>query len=182
MSLVFTGFIILVCFFGCSVTPEDSAILLASSPITFGGGAASVATGVVLIFGIGIMPGESGIFDDIVLIPDNVGLTYTVTSSDDGDFATVTDALTNGIDDMISVELSLYPDGGGDGNGISESGVFLGGETGECIPDFVGFQIDYFGITSNSLTLDVPGSDPNKSGIWTDYSVDLQLKAHGHRF
>ena len=53
--------------------------------------------------------------------------------------------------------------------------------TGEYLPDFAGFKINYFKLTINSLTLDVPGSDPNEDGIWTDYSADLQIEVYGEK-
>jgi hypothetical protein len=172
--------IILVSFFGCSTLPEeDGSTLLASSAVTRSGGSHTIATGVVFTLSEGIMPGGPGVFNSLVLTPDDTGSSYTIVSSDDEDFTTVTDTLTNGIDDYLSFQYTPYPGGGGSGGGTTESGLFLGGVTGECLPDFAGFQIDYFKLTINSLTLDVPGSDPNEDGIWTDYSIDLQIEVYG---
>lgn len=173
-------------FIGCGTAPGDgsdpfsSSVLLASSAVTVGGGFSAVSTSVVLTLSEGIMPGGPGVFDSIVLFPENVGTAYTIVSSDDEDFASVTDTLTNGIDDFLIFAFLFYPSGGGSTGGFTESGFFLGGVTGEYDPDFEGFEIDYFILTINSLTLDVPGSNPNGDGNWTDYSIDLQIEVYGH--
>lgn len=172
--------------FGCGTAPGDgtdpfsSSVLLASSAATFGGGSAIVMTGVVFTLSIGFMPGGPGVFDSLVLTPDDTGSSYIIVSSDDEDFITVTETLTNGVDENITFSYTGYPDGGGGSGGTTESGLFLGGVSGECLPDFTGFEIDYFKLTVNNLTLDVPGTDPNANGIWTDFSIDLQIGVYGH--
>ncbi len=165
--------IIPLSFFSCSMLPGDGSTLLASSAVTTIGGVGTVATSVVFTLSEGIMPGGPGVFDSLVLTPDDTGSSYTIVSSDDEDFASVTDTLTNGIDDPLMFVFLFYPSGGGGGNGSMESDFFLGGVTGEYLPDFAGFQIDYFTLTINTLTLDV-------NDTWTDYSIDLQIEVYGH--
>ena len=173
-------------FFGCSTAPGDgtdpfpSSVLLASSAVTAGGGWAAVSTGIVFTLSIGMMPGGPGVFDSLVLTPENTGTTYRIVSSDDEDFLTVVDSFTNGADDFLTFQYDGYPSEGGGAGGSTESGFFLGGVTGEYLPDFTGLQIDYFTLTINTLTLDSPGSDPNEDGNWTDYDIELQIKVYGH--
>ena len=175
-----------ISFFSCSMLPGDgtdpfsSSVLLASSALTVGGGSAIVMTGVVFTLSIGSMPGGPGVFDNLVLTPDQTGSSYTIVSSDDEDFFTVTETLTNGVDEYITFSFTGSPPGGGGAVSTTESGFFLGGVTGEYQPDFTGFEIDYFKLTINALTLDVPGSNPNGDGIWTGFSIDFQVEVYGH--
>jgi hypothetical protein len=176
--------IVLLCFsfmfaavFGC--TQGIQSMLLASVSHNASGGVSVIATGIEIGLAVFESMPDGRIFDEILLTPDDEGSEFTVYASDDASFQTITGLLTNGVDDRAGIFYDLEPVGEG-GSANLESAFFEGGETGEYLPDFAGFQIDYFTLRIDTLTFDIPGSDPNEDGIWTDYSYTVQVKIYGH--
>lgn len=101
------------------------------------------------------------------IFPSDTGKTFYATSSTEG-FSEFTEYLTDGKNYIIEH----------DGYGTPESDRFIM-HVPSYGPDFVGYKIDMISLKVNYLTLNSPGRNPNRDGIWTDRSFDLIYSFHG---
>ena len=67
------------------------------------------------------------------------------------------------------------PGGGGGGAGNTESVIFPGSNG----IDLEGCTIDSIDLLITDIVLDVPGTNPNSDGNWTDYSFTAQVVVNG---
>ena len=150
--------------------------------ITQGGGGAIVYNGleVNIMFGGDYMhsPGPK-LFEGIIFTPADVGKTVTVTEATDPEFNAVAAVLTNGVNDPLYFQAVGHPGGGGPFDERTEAFSFFGDGSGASGIDFMGFTIHCISLGINSLTLNTPGQDPNRDGIWTDYSINYSLLVKG---
>jgi len=95
------------------------------------------------------------LFDSVRWTPADVGRVVGIGSFlDDPDFPAVRDTLINGLDGLVSVQISVQPGGGGPGMATSASSLFADSLHGSV--DFVGSQIDAIALRLDALTLDDP--------------------------
>ncbi len=111
------------------------------------------------------------IFDSIPFDPTNVGQTITVNDTNEPDYNSFVIWLTNGVNDVIVTENCFYQNLGCAGDLQEESSLFGTSNTSQNGIDFQGYIINSISFTLNALTLSTPGSDPNRNGNWTDYSL-----------
>jgi len=147
-----------------------------TQPIPLGsyGGINQILTTEDAHFGPGSYPEDTNfLFAGIYFGTSDVGRTFTIASqADDPNFNYVVNALTDGIDQNFEVSMEY-----GGGYNALESQLFAGIGTG---PDLIGYQIQSFTLTIDSLTLLSPGSNPNGNGIWTDFGGQVTFGIYGY--
>lgn len=75
---------------------------------------------------------------------------------------------------MLAIKFRLPP-GGGLGDGGLESQLFFPAAAGISKIDFQGDEIESITLWLRALTLEIPGKDPNKDGIWTDFQISATI-------
>jgi hypothetical protein len=106
------------------------------------------------------------LFDDLSLTPANIGDVFVANSTNDSDFQSVADRLTDGSDQFIRLVLEETASGRKEQRGWRESGFFVG--HGSALdPDLAGatiesvqLRIDGFVLHSSSLAALVPAGPP----------------------
>ncbi len=91
------------------------------------------------------------------------------------EFLQATVFLTNGIDNDLT--WFVFAPLGGSGY-IGTESEFLFGNEGSRV-DLFGETITAFELVINDASFTSPGRNPNRDGIWTDYSYDLTLNIYG---
>jgi hypothetical protein len=119
------------------------------------------------------------LFEGIIFTPADVGKTVTVTEANDPEFNEVVAVLTNGVNDFLYFQALGHPGGGGPLDERTEAFSFFGDGSGASGIDFKDFIIQCISLRINSLTLNIPGQDPNNDGNWTDYSINYSLLIKG---
>lgn len=153
----------LCCLLLISWACHANAMLISSySRIGAGGGTAAILTGFNFSFA---WNGGADVFASS-LNESNLGERFSFSSGADFDFAAT--FLGNGIaDDIIEIRIlsgsTTQP----------ESFLFAG------FDPFSQYNITAFDIVIDDVTFDTPGSDPNGSGIWTEYTLDYTLELYG---
>lgn len=119
------------------------------------------------------------LFQNLWVQTGNVGQVYTLRPADSpADFALITHYLTDGIIDYLGYNAKVYPGGTGR-SGIPESIFFSSLPPGNNGVDLKGFDIAYYSLVFTSLKFESPGLDPNKNGLWTDYSYASTFSVYG---
>ena len=161
------------------VRPE----ILASEPVTGGGGVPTIST--ELFFSLDISSvaptcREQGvaIFYRTIIRDGDDHQTLVADADNEPDFAAFTHLLTDGVDEEATWCVFLENVGGG-GEGMPESQFFTG-RPGTA-PDFAGYTIDRVEFQIDSVLIASPGSDQNHDGIWTDYYLAGRVVVWGHR-
>lgn len=106
-----------------------------------------------------------------VVTPFDVGKTFHQSSATSENFDFFASMLTSGTDDFLWIA-SFFPGGGGSSNGAEES-WWLNKFVPTQSVDFYGYEITDIALTVNALTIDSPGTNPNRDGVWTDYTFDV---------
>lgn len=99
----------------------------------------------------------------------DVGVPFTINSSNNSNFGQIVSLLTNGVTENIYFEVTGEL-GLGSSIGTSESSLTFNNAN-----DFQGFVTDTVTITVNSLDITIPGQNPNGDGIWTDFNAKYTL-------
>lgn len=131
-------------------------------------GVADTGHAAAMILDIGSAGIFLGMFD--VATPDS----FFRLDLTDPSFIFLTDALTNGFDDLIGYSTRSFFFGASGGVGMNESALFLGSPGLINGFDFTGGAIDHIDFFVKNL-VSSPGVDPNGDGIWTDYSAEVRI-------
>lgn len=119
------------------------------------------------------------LFRNVWVQTGDVGQVYTLRPTDNpADFGLITHYLTDGIVDYLGYNARVYPGGTGR-SGIPESTFFSSLPPGNNGVDLKGFDIAYYSLVFTSLKFESPGWDPNKNGLWTDYSYSAIFSVYG---
>jgi hypothetical protein len=171
---LFAPLISMVMLLGLTISPAQASTI-GSFQIHEQGGSSSIFNHLQLqvIFGvdpISVTGGET-VFD-LILTSGNVGQTYTISSG--AEFDKAVGFLTNGINDVVSLNTYDYPGGGGAIQLGSESRLFVveGYYAGTNGIDFAGYNIDNISLTINNLVFSTPG------GLWTDVNFDATFNVN----
>lgn len=105
----------------------------------------------------------------------DVGRVFTVTPANAPSFDTMADVLTDGQDFYIQPKWSLP--GNSSAPAWSESECF-GSQTPNHI-DFQGWTVTELQVRIDKLDIQIPGSDLNHDGIWTDVDWSITVTVHG---
>ena len=169
-----TTLIILACIFtliiisGCGddecdpCVPIVPAQPLAQMDLGLGGGTSTGSDTLWVYF----VSSENDTLFDMLLTLDDDGTTKMIDAAGYPNFADAVLRLSDGVDDMWTFWVRLYPSGGGGGN--YESNWLDGGLTGEYDPDLYGAE-----ITKALIHLDEVFVD--NQGDRTDYNVEARL-------
>lgn len=149
-----------------TATTAQAQSPLATVNISKGFGARSIINSVNASLGFGT---NSSLFDQFMLTPADVGSKFTLDSSNDPEFAAFALTLQNGLANQIAFRL------GGGTSITSESAFFNPLPAGSNGIDFQGFLIGSVSMTVHSLSIDSPGSNPNRDGNWTDISFQATI-------
>ena len=166
-----------------SVEDIPRSQILASEPVTGGGGAHAISTGLIFSLDISsVAPTcrEQGvaIFYRTIIRDGDDHHTLVADAGNEPDFAAFTHLLTDGVDEESTWCVFLENVGGG-GEGRPES-QFFAGRPGTA-PDFASYTIDRVEFQIDSVLIASPGSDQNHDGIWTDYYLAGRVVVWGHR-
>lgn len=116
------------------------------------------------------------VFDALTFTNGQTGVTYVVSSAaDDPDFDALSNFLTDGTNSYIWFRDSLLPQGTGSGYGNSEFNFFALYDR----PDAIGYVIDRYELTVNSLSINTPGEDPHGDGNWTSAGYNYTFRIYG---
>ncbi|TLY54950.1 MAG: hypothetical protein E6K55_04435, partial [Gemmatimonadetes bacterium] len=150
-----------------SVEDIPRSQILASEPVTGGGGAHAISTGLIFSLDISsVAPTcrEQGvaIFYRTIIRDGDDHHTLVADAGNEPDFAAFTHLLTDGVDEEATWCVFLENVGGG-GEGRPES-QFFAGRPGTA-PDFASYTIDRVEFQIDSVLIASPGSDQNHDGI-----------------
>jgi hypothetical protein len=162
----------------CNNDPTRPATsdMLVTVPFTFSAGGAEILTEVrfsLIIGNSGCSVEEAyALFDQLSIRDGEEGRTLGAQADNDPDFTNFAALLTDGVDTLMST--CVY----GSGSGDYESRVLVGRpSTG---PDLAGYTIDSIEFRIDSVLIASPGSNPNGTGIWTDYDLGGRVVILGH--
>jgi len=161
------------------------AQVLAEAPISISGsrsGAPAESVQILVTFDDGQAATQNPVlFDSVTWTPADVGRIVSIGSFlDDPDFPGARGTLINGLDGLVTVQVSIQPGGGGPGMATNASSLFADSLHGAV--DFVGSQIDAIALRLDALTLDDPteGSVSARftllvisTGVGSDTSVEF---------
>jgi hypothetical protein len=126
---------------------------------------------------------ETSMFPDtiatVILRDGDVGIRRTFDAENSPNFVAFSDTMINGINDRMRLTVWRYPGGLTMSLGNFESALFMGGLTGDMNPDLAGAQITRVMMTIRTVTISVPGDDPNSDGNWTDYDFTIEYFVFG---
>jgi hypothetical protein len=111
----------------------------------------------------GVFFNDSPLFEQFQLTPSDIGRTFTLTASDEPDFSSFVQMLTNGFNDGLGISDNLDII-----TAKAEPEFFTLLAPGNNGVDLQGFQIGSIAMHIDNLIVDSPGSDPNSDGLWTD--------------
>jgi hypothetical protein len=162
------------------LTPAHLAVVaqdtLATAQIYGYGGARVIRSAVTVRFGIDTgLEMVHPIFDTIALTPADVGRLFPITQSQDSDFTALAGVLTDGQPSQIGYRNDIN----GSGEFARENLFFLSLPAGGNGIDFQGFYIDDIALRLDSLTIASPGRNPNRDGLWTDFSYTATIFVNG---
>lgn len=158
--------------------PPEAPRALAQLHMQDGGGSAIRAGTMTVAFSMGVDTYDEATLYEFSVSNDDQDSTVVIDAQNSPGFADVVAILTNGTDDFTRTSQEL-PGGGGGSRGRQESNLILGGVTGEYEPDLAGAEITHALLHMDVVSLDVPGSDPNGDGNWTDYIFASRLVIMG---
>jgi hypothetical protein len=146
------------------------AQILAERPISISGsrsGAPAESVQILVSFDdLQVWTENPVLFDSVTWTPADVGRIVSIGSFlDDPDFPAARDTLINGLDGLVSVQVSIQPGGGGPGMATNASNLFAGSLHGAV--DFVGSQIDAIALRLDALTLD----DPSEGSVSVEFTL-----------
>ncbi|MGB2987265.1 MAG: PEP-CTERM sorting domain-containing protein [Phycisphaerae bacterium] len=118
---------------------------------------------------------DTALFDDLILSPDDdVGSTFAASTDPYSDFDGFVTLLTNGTDDTLRMGTKFrVGSGGSTGEGLASESDWLSEFLAPGAVDLSGYLIDEITLTVDKLTFDIPGSDPNGDGNWTDWNAEI---------
>ncbi len=150
--------------------------VLTEAHLTIGGGTAQITNRLSLWIEIGSPPAR--LFEDIYVQASDAGHTFTIGPGDDADFAAFAARLTDGQTSVLSYGVNV-------GNSSASRSPFSELELFTVLPpgnngvDLGGFVIDHFALRFDTLGIVSPGSDPNRDGVWTDFSPSATFSVYG---
>jgi hypothetical protein len=111
---------------------------------------------------------NSYLFFNLPVSINDIGKPFIASSKTSQGFGLFTKALTNGVNEYMTIQMA--------GSGLGVDDNYWLKAKGDVLK---GYQIDHYSLTFNSLTIRIPGSDPAGNGNWTDYSGDFTFNVYG---
>ena len=119
-----------------------------------------------------------GLFENLVLTPASLNQLYEANAGNDPDFTYIADLLTNGTNDFVASATFAVPGGSGFSAPWTEQ-RFATYPGANGVWDFSGAQITRVVMRVDRALLEVPGSNPNGDGNWTDFNFSHTLLIYG---
>jgi hypothetical protein len=141
-----------------AVVPANT---IATAEISNYGGSADIHSSL----GLHLIAGGVDILESFQFTAGDVGKTFTISQAVDNNFNTFIGALTDGVSSLVEYSCDIN----GSSKAAPELRFFHSLSSSNGI-DLKGQQIDHIELRFNKLELSSPGSDPNRTGVWTDFS------------
>ena len=154
--------------------------ILASVTLHGDGGFAVVANQLIFQFGYSpsSLPPTNTIFETVPFTSSSIGQPFTITQLEDPDFNLIVQKLTDGLPELVWFVAEL-PGSGLSSQSSFESAFFAPLPLGPDAVDFEGYRITGLSLRLDQLVFDTPGSNPNRDGVWTDFSYIATVSVIG---